>query len=152
MFLDHSIAGTVVKILHLKPNNVKSVEDAIQLGKYFDYNKDIPKLFADCEVGLDEAVDIHLVEFNRGPSYYSELFAWATANEKKPMQAKHIFAIGIQHPNKDSSLIVEVGSTGHGDALCIYGNGFQNLSRYVVGGNWDRSHLFGFISEKPPST
>ena len=143
-----TIGGVVlVKTLHLKPSKVRSNREAIFLGSYDDYNTDIVKMFFEDGIGFDEPVNINLVRFDRKLDY-SKMIAWAKENGVKPMQVKHLFAIGIQFPYEQlSTMIVEIGTSVRGDALCLHGSEDRRcLSRYTVGGSWAPSHLFGFLA------
>lgn len=144
--LEAGTPGVVISKLRLEPSRVRSINDAIKLGHYNDYNGEIPKVFADEEIGFDEVVNIKLVRFDMELSH-SEMSMWASANRLKPMQAKHLLAIGIQHPDEQNkAMIIQMGSTGRGDALCLYGqHGSRALFRYVVGDSWHWPHLFGFL-------
>lgn len=141
------LVGTVVKTLRLAPYQVKSLAEAIKLGKYSDHNSDIPRLFAGDELGLTEAMNVDLVQFDRDP-YYDEMIAWAKANgDKQPILPKHIHAIGIQHPEEQRNApIVELGSVQDGHVLCLDGaSGWRYLGLGMVGGRWSRFCLFGFV-------
>lgn len=142
------LVGTVVKTLHLKPNKMQSIKNAIKLGKYDGVTGDIVELFASDEVSLTEAADIQLVQFDRDP-FYDEMLAWGTANNKKPMLGKHLHAIAVQYPEEHClAPIVALGSVQHGSVLSLRGNSFwRYLNRYTGQSRWYRSCLFGFLSE-----
>ena len=144
-----AIEGVVlVKTLNLKPSKAQSLMEVVARGNYDDYNTDIIyKMFFEDGVGFDEPVSINLVRFDRKLDY-SKMIAWAKENGVKPMQAKHLFAIGIQFPYEQlSTMIVEIGTSVRGDALCLHGSEDRRcLSRYTVGGSWAPSHLFGFLA------
>lgn len=145
------LVGTVVKVLHLNPYKAKDFAAAVRLGK-FDNARDLADLirqFSDDEMGLKEAVDIHLVQFDR-KSWHEERLAWGKENAKKPMVNKHLLGIGIQHPEERCQApIVEDGSVQDGHVLCLLDGDsiWRRLGSGTVAHVWDRDCLFGFVSE-----
>lgn len=140
--------GKVVKGLNLKPNKVKSVKDTIKFGGYNGVDGDIVELFAEDDFRLTKMATVDLVQFDRNPSY-DEILAWAKKNgEKKPILPKHIFALGIQHPDEQRNApIVALGSVRHGLVLCLDGySTWRVLRRSSVQSSWLRHCLFGFLS------
>lgn len=143
------LVGNFVKTLQLNPYKVKSVKDAIKLGKYNSHDGDIVQLFASDDVGLTEAVSVDLVRFDRD-LFYDEMLAWAKENgDKKPIMPKHLYAIGIQHPEEQRKApIVALGSVQHGSVLYLSGYSvWRNLNRNAIESGWNRDCLFGFLSE-----
>lgn len=142
------LVGTVVKELRLDPYQAKSIAEAIKLGKYDYHDSDIVQLFKSEEVGLFKPVYVNLVQFDRDP-FYDEMVAWAKMNGKKPILPKHLFAVGIQHPEEQRQApIVALGSVRHGNVLYLYGpSDWRNLDRDTVQSRWIRNCLFGFLSE-----
>ncbi|GEM_PF-3191771 len=143
------LVGTVVKTITLKPYNVKSVAEAIKLGKYDGVDGDIAALFADDEVGLTKPQKVVFVEFDRNWTD-AEVLAWAKENgDKKPLLPKHIYGIGIQYPEEQRKApIVGLGSVRDGRVLCLIGRSdWRILDRYSVSFDWLRLFLVGFLSE-----
>ena len=73
----------------------------------------------------------------------------AVKKEKKPILPKHIYSIGIQHPEEQSSApIVGLGSVQHGDVLYLFGvSDWRFLRLNTVQSNWSRRALVCFLSE-----
>ena len=94
-------------------------------------------------------VGVDRVRFDRD-QYYDEILAWAKENgNKKPILPKHLFGIGIQHPEEQRNApIVAFGSVQRGYALCLLGSSdWRSLRRSAVQSDWGRVCLFGFLSE-----
>lgn len=142
------LVGSVVKVIHLTPYQAKSFADAVKRGNYDNDTADLVRQFGKDEVGLDAAVDIHLVQFDRDP-WNDEMIAWGAESHKKPMQNKHLLGIGIQQPEEQrKALIVELGSARGGRVLYLYGDSdWRSLRRGSLEVGWDRDYLFGFVSE-----
>ncbi|MDO8509517.1 MAG: hypothetical protein Q7S24_00035 [bacterium] len=140
------LVGNIVKTVHLKPYQTSSVAEAIKLGKYNGVDEVIVSDFAGEEVGITKAVSVNFVEFDRDPNE-EEIIVWA--NGKKPIQAKHILAIGSQHPEEQRVRpIVGLGSVQSGHVLYLDGSSdWRYLDRITLAARWSRGCLFGFLSE-----
>lgn len=141
------LVGTVVKTIHVNPYEAKDMNEAFKLGKFDDGNGDPDRLFEDEVMGLAEAVDIQLVQFDR-PNY-DDILAWAKENGKKPILPRHLFGIGIQFVNQRfNAIIIELGSIRRGLALSF--NDAIWDWRYIQYSSVLEMHqarLFGFIVE-----
>jgi len=141
------LVGTIVKTLTLKPFRAESVADAIRQGRYNYVHFKIVRLFTSNEVNITTEVKVDLVGFDRDWSN-EDVSVWAKANGgKKPILPKHIYAIGIQHPEEQRhARIVGHGSVRAGNILCLRGDsGWRILDRYPVSYDWGRDCLVGFL-------
>lgn len=144
------LLGTEHKRLLLKPYQAASVAKAVAEGKYHDRAVNISRLFSGGKVELSEPVTVKLVMFNRR-AIYKEIMVWAEKHQYKPIETKHILAIGIQYPHEQySTYIVALGTIRSGRVLYLGGfNDHRTLFHEATDGNyWDPSYqLFGFIGE-----
>jgi hypothetical protein len=142
------LVGTIVKTVIVAPYQVKSIAEAVKLGKYDDHARNIPELFAEDEIGLTESSKVNFVCFNRNVET-DEVLAWGEENKAKPILPKHAYGIGIQHPNEQCNApIVALGSFRYGRVLVLYGDGgWRSLNCNTVRFRWPRGFLFGFVSK-----
>lgn len=114
-------SGTVTSRIRLQPSSgVRSIFDAVWFGKYNLVDDDIYTAFS-TDFGLTKAVDVELVHFNCEARDY-EALAWGRRNGMRPIKAKHMFEIGIQHPREQClGPILGLGSIRYGEAIYLDG-------------------------------
>lgn len=143
------LVGRVVKTITIPAYESSSFAEAVRLGKFDNDTIDIVHQFADERVGLAKPTKVELVEFDRD-WWNDEALAWGIENgNKKPIETVHIMGIAIKLPNEQRERpIVVGGSVRRGGVLCLDGSShWRSLDRDSVKDDWDRSCLFGFLSE-----